>query len=90
MVNQGSLKGAAFLHHDHFNADYDGAGLRVGGQPLKRGRIGAQFGGALDAALGVAELGLGTEIGARGHARGNWHGESRSATYHSVIPGHAP
>ena len=66
-VNSGSLRGAAFLHDDMIAADHIGAGARFCRQPRHGGIVGAQFGGALEAALHVAKMRFGAEVGTRGH-----------------------
>ena len=69
-VNSGSLSGAPFFEHDQFAADDVGAGARSRGQRVERRAVGAPLGGALDAAVGVAEARFRAEIGARRTSRG--------------------
>ena len=78
----------ALFHHDQFAADHIGAGARLARKPRHGGIVGTQLGGALEAALCVAKSRFGAEIGARGHRRGNSHGELFRATCNkTVIPG---
>ena len=66
---QRRVERGAFARHDHLAANDVGAGLGVGSEPIDRGSVGAEFGGALDAAAGISEAWFRTEIGARGHWR---------------------
>jgi hypothetical protein len=54
----------ALLGDDQVAADDIGAGARAGRHGVNRGGVGAQLGGALEAAVGIAEEGFGAEIGA--------------------------
>ena len=59
----------ALFGNDHFAADHIGAGFGAGQHGIQCGGVAAALGGAFETVFGIAEAGLWSEVGARGHAR---------------------